>query len=113
MKNLGAGRRWRLTVLAVALVLGTLGTSLAMTPVDGHGLVRPARQQGGQTVVVTVPDFIISPEQVQKDWTAGCLRDPAGAERLRQLHLRSVRPLALALDTPLQHSLAPEWVECR
>jgi hypothetical protein len=114
MKALKAGRGWCLAALISGLTLGGLGSSLAVTPVDGRGLMQPAPGKAAQTVEVTAPGFMVAPAEVRARWTEGCLRNPEAAERLRQLHLNSVRPLALALGGSVEARYpAPAWAVCQ
>jgi len=114
MKALKAGRGWCLAALISGLTLGGLGSSLAVTPVDGRGLMQPAPGTSVQTVEVTAPGFMVAPAEVRARWTEGCLRNPEAAERLRQLHLNSVRPLALALGGSVEARYpAPAWAVCQ
>lgn len=91
------------------LSIPTLGT--AVTPVDGRSLAQPA--EAGKTVAVTLPAPVGGHAMAAQDWSEGCLKDPAGAERLRQLHLGAVNPLALAMDSPVGRHATPEWASCR
>jgi len=114
MKALTAGRGWCLAIVVSVLTLGGLGSSLAVTPVDGRGLMQPVPGTSVQTVEVTAPGFMVAPAEARARWTEGCLRNPKAAERLRQLHLNSVRPLALALGGSVEaHYPEPTWAVCQ
>lgn len=107
------GRGCLSRLFMAALVVSFVAPCLAMTPVDG-------RQLGGvgdnepRAVSVTAPLSLSGVGgEATTQWSEGCLRDPAAAERLRRLHLGTVRPLALAMTLPVQDNGAPEWVVCR
>lgn len=106
--------RWRvIALLGFALSLAAPTASIAMTPVDGRGLSKPLSSQPGQVVQVAAPALVTGTTSAVTDWSEGCLRNPAAAERLRQLHLNMVKPLALALHAPVLGEGTPEWASCR
>lgn len=112
MKALATGRY--LAMLTLGLTLGGFGSSLAVTPVDGYRLMEPAPDRGAQSMEVTAPGFMVAPAKTRAGWSEGCLRNPEGAERLRQLHLSSVRPLALALGGSVEARYSKSaWAVCQ